>query len=55
MRGPKRIHPLGGTLSARHSVVIRLAGESGEGVSPSGDILTQARARGGYYPKTFRT
>jgi 2-oxoglutarate ferredoxin oxidoreductase subunit alpha len=50
-----RIHPLGGSLSARHSVVIRLAGESGEGVISSGDILTQAAARGGYYTQTFRT
>jgi len=36
-------------------VVIRLAGESGEGVISSGDILTQAAARGGYYTQTFRT
>jgi 2-oxoglutarate ferredoxin oxidoreductase subunit alpha len=42
-------------LSARHSVVVRLAGESGEGVISSGDILTQAAARGGYYTQTFRT
>ncbi len=42
-------------MSARHSVVIRLAGESGEGVISSGDILTQAAARGGYYTQTFRT
>ena len=40
---------------ARHSVVIRLAGESGEGVISSGDILTQAAARGGYWTQTFRT
>lgn len=39
----------------RNSVVIRLAGESGEGVISSGDILTQAAARGGYYTQTFRT
>jgi 2-oxoglutarate ferredoxin oxidoreductase subunit alpha len=39
----------------RHSVVIRLAGESGEGVISSGDILTQAAARGGYWTQTFRT
>lgn len=39
----------------RRSVVIRLAGESGEGVISSGDILTQAAARGGYYTQTFRT
>lgn len=44
----------GGTL-ARQSVVIRLAGESGEGVISSGDILTQAAARGGYWTQTFRT
>jgi 2-oxoglutarate ferredoxin oxidoreductase subunit alpha len=36
-------------------VVIRLAGESGEGVISSGDILTQAAARGGYWTQTFRT
>ncbi|MEO2058039.1 MAG: hypothetical protein ABGX38_04220, partial [Thermoleophilia bacterium] len=46
---------VGGTLSARHSVVVRLAGESGEGVISCGDILTQAAARGGYYTQTFRT
>jgi 2-oxoglutarate/2-oxoacid ferredoxin oxidoreductase subunit alpha len=40
---------------ARKSVVIRLAGESGEGVISSGDILTQAAARGGYWTQTFRT
>lgn len=40
---------------ARHSVVVRLAGESGEGVISSGDILTQAAARGGYWTQTFRT
>ena len=39
----------------RKSVVIRLAGESGEGVISSGDILTQAAARGGYWTQTFRT
>ena len=36
-------------------MVIRLAGESGEGVISSGDILTQAAARGGYWTQTFRT
>jgi 2-oxoglutarate ferredoxin oxidoreductase subunit alpha len=40
---------------ARKSVVVRLAGESGEGVISSGDILTQAAARGGYWTQTFRT
>jgi 2-oxoglutarate ferredoxin oxidoreductase subunit alpha len=40
---------------ARSNVVIRLAGESGEGVISSGDILTQAAARGGYWTQTFRT
>ncbi|HSJ73620.1 MAG TPA: 2-oxoacid:acceptor oxidoreductase family protein, partial [Miltoncostaeaceae bacterium] len=35
--------------------MIRLAGESGEGVISSGDILTQAAARGGYWTQTFRT
>ena len=40
---------------ARKSVVIRLAGESGEGVISSGDILTQAAARRGYWTQTFRT
>ncbi len=42
-------------MSARHSVVVRLAGESGEGVISSGDLLTQAAARGGYSTQTFRT
>ena len=40
---------------ARQSVVVRLAGESGEGVISCGDILTQAAARGGYWTQTFRT
>ena len=40
---------------ARKSVVIRMAGESGEGVISSGDILTQAAARRGYWTQTFRT
>ncbi|MCB0871980.1 MAG: 2-oxoacid:acceptor oxidoreductase subunit alpha [Thermoleophilia bacterium] len=40
---------------ARKSLVIRLAGESGEGVISSGDILTQAAGRGGYWTQTFRT
>ncbi|MFN8110739.1 MAG: 2-oxoacid:acceptor oxidoreductase subunit alpha [Thermoleophilia bacterium] len=35
--------------------MIRLAGESGEGVISSGDILTQAAGRGGYWTQTFRT
>ena len=34
---------------------MRLAGESGEGVISSGDILTRAAARGGYWAQTFRT
>ena len=38
---------------ARSSVVIRLAGESGEGVISSGDILTQAAARGRSGPRPF--
>ena len=42
-------------MGVRKSVVIRLAGESGEGVISSGDILTQAAARGGYWTQTFRT
>src|SRR5262245_16784026 len=50
---PGRTH--GGGPLARSSVVIRLAGESGEGVISSGDILTQAAARGGYWTQTFRT
>jgi 2-oxoglutarate/2-oxoacid ferredoxin oxidoreductase subunit alpha len=45
----------GGRVTARSSVVIRLAGESGEGVISSGDILTQAAARGGFWTQTFRT
>ena len=51
--GPDRASK--GEILARKSVVIRLAGESGEGVISSGDILTQAAARGGYWTQTFRT
>ena len=34
---------------------MRLAGESGEGVISSGDILTTGAARTGYWALTFRT
>jgi len=53
---PRSAHGDGqGGILEQKSVVIRLAGESGEGVISSGDILTQAAARGGYWTQTFRT
>lgn len=42
------------TLSSR-GIVIRIAGESGEGVISSGDMFTQAAARVGHHVFTFRT
>jgi 2-oxoglutarate ferredoxin oxidoreductase subunit alpha len=39
----------------RDDITVRLAGESGEGVISSGDILTTGVARAGYWPLTFRT
>ncbi len=39
----------------RDDITVRLAGESGEGVISSGDILTTGAARTGYWALTFRT
>jgi 2-oxoglutarate ferredoxin oxidoreductase subunit alpha len=39
----------------RDDITVRLAGESGEGVISSGDILTTGAARAGYWAQTFRT
>ena len=36
-------------------LVIRIGGESGEGIITAGDLLTLAAARCGYYVHTFRT
>jgi len=37
------------------NLVIRIGGESGEGIITAGDLLTLAAARCGYYVHTFRT
>lgn len=37
------------------NLVIRIGGESGEGIITTGDLLTLAAARCGYYVHTFRT
>ena len=39
----------------RSDLVIRIAGESGEGVVSTGDLVTQAAARAGYRVLTFKT
>ncbi len=39
----------------RHDIVIRIGGESGEGVISTGELLTLAAARAGFYVYTFRT
>ncbi len=39
----------------RNDLVIRIAGESGEGVVSVGDLVTQAAARAGFYVLTFKT
>ena len=39
----------------REDITVRLAGESGEGVISSGDILTTGAGRTGYWALTFRT
>ncbi|GAC1394981.1 MAG: 2-oxoacid:acceptor oxidoreductase subunit alpha [Chloroflexota bacterium] len=39
----------------RHDLVIRIAGESGEGVVSTGDLVTQAAARAGFRVLTFKT
>ena len=40
---------------AKHDLVIRIAGESGEGVISTGELITLAAARAGYYIFTYRT
>jgi 2-oxoglutarate ferredoxin oxidoreductase subunit alpha len=39
----------------RHDLVVRIAGESGEGVVSTGDLVTQAAARAGFHVLTFKT
>ncbi len=39
----------------RNDLVIRIAGESGEGVVSTGDLVTQAAARAGFRVVTFKT
>jgi 2-oxoglutarate ferredoxin oxidoreductase subunit alpha len=39
----------------RDDLIIRIAGESGEGVVSTGDLVTQAAARAGYRVLTFKT
>ncbi|MDO8531472.1 MAG: 2-oxoacid:acceptor oxidoreductase subunit alpha [Dehalococcoidia bacterium] len=39
----------------KNEIIIRLAGEGGEGVISTGDIFTQGAARTGYHVFTFRT
>jgi 2-oxoglutarate ferredoxin oxidoreductase subunit alpha len=39
----------------RNDLVIRIAGESGEGVVSTGDLVTQAAARAGFEVLTFKT
>jgi len=39
----------------RNDLVIRIAGESGEGVVSTGDLVTQAAARAGFRVLTFKT
>ena len=40
---------------AVHDEVIRVAGESGEGVISTGELVAQAAARAGYHVVTFKT
>lgn len=40
---------------SNNEIVMRIAGESGEGVISTGDIFTQAAARSGHHVLTFRT
>ena len=40
---------------SRRDLVIRIGGESGEGVISTGELLTLAAARAGFYVYTFRT
>ena len=40
---------------AKHDLVIRIAGESGEGVISTGELVTLAAARAGFFVFTYRT
>jgi len=42
-------------MSRVHDIVIRIGGESGEGVISTGELTTLAAARAGFYVYTFRT
>ena len=42
-------------MSSVHDIVIRIGGESGEGVISTGELLTLAAARAGFWVYTFRT
>ena len=42
-------------MSNVHDIVIRVGGESGEGVISTGELLTLAAARAGFWVYTFRT
>jgi len=42
-------------VSSVHDIVIRIGGESGEGVISTGELLTLAAARAGFWVYTFRT
>jgi len=42
-------------VSNVHDIVIRVGGESGEGVISTGELLTLAAARAGFWVYTFRT
>ncbi len=43
------------TLEQRHSIVIRMGGESGEGVKSTGELFSQVAARAGFTVLTFQT
>src|SRR4051794_30844541 len=42
-------------IATKKDLVIRIAGESGEGVISTGDLVTQAAARAGFEIITFKT
>lgn len=42
-------------MISAHDIVIRIGGESGEGVISTGELLTLAAARAGFWVYTFRT
>ncbi len=42
-------------MTAIHDIVIRVAGESGEGIQSTGILLAQAVARGGFHVITYWT